>query len=72
MTMKFGVFSVRLALSALAIFLVSLEVGAGAQRTVNPALVARAEQVSGDRFRLVTRTPQGVNVLARTPRVPKC
>src|SRR5258708_1914704 len=32
----------------------------------NPALVARAEQVTGDSFPVVTTTPQGVTVFART------
>ena len=41
------------------------------QRTssVNPAVVARAQQVTGDRFTVATTTPRGVTVLARvTPR----
>jgi hypothetical protein len=36
---------------------------------VNPGLVARAQQVTGDRFTVATTTPRGVNVVARvTPR----
>jgi hypothetical protein len=41
------------------------------QRTssVNPGLVARAQQVTGDRFTVATTTPRGVTVVARvTPR----
>jgi len=34
-------------------------------RYANPALVSRAEQVTGDHFPLVTSTPRGVTVLAR-------
>ena len=34
-------------------------------RSANPALVSRAEQVTGDHFPLVTSTPRGVTVLAR-------
>ncbi|HEV8588891.1 MAG TPA: hypothetical protein VGQ72_08440 [Pyrinomonadaceae bacterium] len=38
-------------------------------RVVDSRLVARAEQVTGDRFRVVTNTPRGVTVVARaTPR----
>jgi hypothetical protein len=38
-------------------------------RAVDSRLVARAEQVTGDRFRVVTSTPRGVTVVARaTPR----
>ena len=33
---------------------------------INPALVARAEQVTGDSFPVVTTTPKGVTVFART------
>jgi len=35
-------------------------------RTTNPALIARAEQVTGDSFPVVTTTPRGVTVFART------
>lgn len=35
-------------------------------RSINPALVARAQQITGDNFSVVTTTPQGVTVLART------
>jgi hypothetical protein len=39
-------------------------------RSIPPALVARAEQFTGDRFTLVTSTPRGVVVLSRaTPQV---
>jgi len=37
-----------------------------AYRSTNPALIARAEQVTGDSFPLVTTTPLGVTVFART------
>ena len=33
--------------------------------SVNPGLVARAQQVTGDRFTVATTTPRGVNVVAR-------
>lgn len=39
----------------------------GQYRSIPPGLVARAEQVTGDRFPLVVTTPRGVTVLARTP-----
>lgn len=35
-------------------------------QSINRDLIARAEQVTGDRFTVVTATPQGVNVVART------
>src|SRR6185295_5275177 len=35
-------------------------------RNINPALVARAEQITGDSFPVVISTPRGVNVFART------
>lgn len=35
-------------------------------RPVNRDLIARAEQVTGDRFAVFTSSPQGVNVVART------
>ncbi|MDX6499851.1 MAG: hypothetical protein QOG23_3111 [Blastocatellia bacterium] len=35
-------------------------------RSTNPALIARAEQVTGDNFPVVTTTPRGVTVFART------
>jgi hypothetical protein len=38
----------------------------GQYRSIQPALLARAEQVTGDRFPLVVTTPRGVTVLART------
>jgi hypothetical protein len=34
--------------------------------STNPGLIARAEQVTGDSFPVVTTTPQGVTVFART------
>jgi hypothetical protein len=37
-----------------------------AYRSTNPALIARAEQVTGDNFPVVTTTPRGVTVFART------
>jgi hypothetical protein len=49
---------------SLALALVSLSLLATAQS--NPALVSRAEQVTGDRFSVVTTTPLGVTVFART------
>jgi hypothetical protein len=35
-------------------------------RSTNPALIARAEQITGDKFSMFTTTPRGVNVIART------
>ncbi len=35
-------------------------------QNVDPQLVARAEQVTGDRFGVITRTPRGVTVIAVT------
>lgn len=39
--------------------------------TVSSALVARAQQVTGDRFTVATTTPRGVNVVARTTPRPE-
>jgi hypothetical protein len=52
----------------LAATLIAFSVQSSAQqdRSINPALVARAEQITGDSFSLFTRTPRGVNVVART------
>jgi hypothetical protein len=70
MVMKLTVLNQKFALLASLISLFLLAVGAQAQRQVHPAIVGRAEQITGDRFRILTRTPQGVTVLARTsPRV---
>jgi hypothetical protein len=56
----------RLPLAAL----ITLSIFAGAwarpQPTVRRELMARAEQVTGDRFGVITSTPQGVTVVART------
>ena len=57
---------------SLAVALITLSVQAAGQsyRSTNPALVSRAEQVTGDSFTVVTTTPLGVTVFARTtPRV---
>ena len=66
MVMKLLVLNRKFTLLASLISLFLLAVGAQAQRSVHPALVGRAEQITGDRFRILTRTPQGVTVLART------
>ena len=39
------------------------EIQARAPQSVNPSLVAYAERVTGDRFRVVTSTPRGVTVV---------
>lgn len=55
---------------ALAVITFSVQAAGRSYRQTNPALVARAEQVTGDKFPIVTTTPRGVTVLARTmPRV---
>jgi hypothetical protein len=53
---------------SLAVALITLSVPAAGQsyRSTNPALVSRAEQLTGDRFSVVTTTPLGVTVFART------
>jgi hypothetical protein len=53
----------------LATLVISAEAGQRPSRFVNPTLVAHAEQITGDRFPVVTSTPRGVTVLAcTTPR----
>src|ERR1700674_3686206 len=44
----------------------SIQAAGRSYHPTNPALVARAEQVTGDRFAVVTTTPEGVTVFART------
>ncbi len=56
----------RVLLLLLTVVTFSVQAVARSSRATNPALVARAEQVTGDRFALVTMTPQGVTVFART------
>jgi len=51
---------------ALTVITFSVQAAAGFYPSTNPALVARAEQVTGDRFPIVTTTPRGVTVFART------
>ena len=60
----------RVLLLFLALITLSVQAAAGSYRSTNPALIARAEQITGDSFPLVTTTPRGVTVFARTtPRV---
>jgi hypothetical protein len=48
---------------------VSAQRQARSYQSVDPGLVARAQQVTGDRFSVATTTPRGVTVIARmTPR----
>ncbi|MEK6334696.1 MAG: hypothetical protein AABM67_07090 [Acidobacteriota bacterium] len=60
-----------IALLALVILGFSMQSPALASRYVNPALVARAEQITGDSFPVAISTPRGVNVLARTMPQPE-
>jgi hypothetical protein len=48
------------------VLLMSVQSAVGQYRSISPALVARAEQVTGDRFPLLVTTPRGVTVFART------
>lgn len=41
-----------------------IQLAARPNQNVDPQLVARAEQVTGDRFQVATTTPRGVNVIA--------
>ncbi len=50
----------------LAVITLSVQAAGRSYRQINPALVSRAEQVTGDKFPIVTTTPRGVTVLART------
>lgn len=45
----------------------NLLLSARAQGNVNPRLIARAQQITGDDFPVITRTPRGARVLAVTP-----
>src|SRR5437870_13436943 len=55
----------RVSLLVLAVLVLSAAARQRPYRYTNPALVSRAEQVTGDHFPLVTSTPRGVTVLAR-------
>jgi hypothetical protein len=58
--------------SALVVFgiMLSVQAAVAQYRSIPSALVARAEQVTGDRFSLLVATPRGVTVFARTmPRI---
>ena len=55
-----------IALLGLAILGFSVQSPARASRYVHPALVARAEQITGDSFPIAVSTPRGVNVFARS------
>jgi hypothetical protein len=56
----------RLSLLVVAALSLCVDVSARTQPRINPGLVARAEQITGDRFAVVTNTPRGVNVVALT------
>jgi hypothetical protein len=49
----------------LAALSISVSVSAQPYQSINRALVSRAEQITGDRFTVVTATPRGVKVFAR-------
>lgn len=49
-----------------ALLLCGLSQSISAQGRVDPRLIARAEQITGDRFNISTRTPRGVRILARS------
>jgi hypothetical protein len=63
--MKSGIRSMA-ALLAVIVFAFAVQIPASTSGSLNPALVMRAEQITGDTFPVVTRTPRGVSVLART------
>lgn len=46
--------------------MLSVQAVVGQYSSISPDLVARAEQVTGDRFPLLVTTPRGVTVFART------
>jgi len=70
MKLKRFIYSARVLLLFLALITFSVQAAAGSYRSTNPALIARAEQITGDSFPVVTTTPRGVTVFARTtPRV---
>jgi hypothetical protein len=53
-------------LLTLSVITFSVAAATGSYPSTNPALIARAEQVTGDSFAVVTTTPKGVTVFART------
>ncbi len=54
------------AILAVAVLGSSVQIPARTSRNINPALVARAQQITGDSFPVGISTPRGVNVFART------
>jgi hypothetical protein len=56
----------KVLLLILAVVTFSVQTAARSDGQTNPALISRAEQVTGDKFPIVTTTPRGVTVLART------
>ena len=54
-------------LVVLAIIAAPLQLAALPGQDVSGALIARAEQVTGDRFQTISSTPRGVNVIAVRP-----
>jgi hypothetical protein len=55
-----------LLLVILSLALAPIQLGARASQSRNSQLIARAEQVTGDTFRITTSTPKGVTVVAVT------
>jgi len=55
-----------IALLGVAIFAFAVQIPARTSRSLNPALVNRAQQVTGDSFPIVISTARGVTVFART------
>ena len=61
-----GIISIAFLSIVLSAGVVSAQTYTRRTASVNSGLVARAQQVTGDRFSVATRTPRGVNVVART------
>jgi hypothetical protein len=53
--------------AALLLASVPVQLSARSPQSAHPQLIARAEQITGDRFRLVSYTPGGVTVVSVTP-----
>jgi hypothetical protein len=61
-----SMFGLRVMLVGLSLVCLPLQLSGQAYQSRNSQLVARAEQVTGDRFRISTTTPMGVRVIAVT------
>jgi hypothetical protein len=66
MTLSTRIYTSTILILAIGVLSFGGQAPARSYRTVNRDLMARAEQVTGDRFGVITASPKGVTVVART------